>query len=287
MIHYIVYGITIAMYISAFVILNKLESRKAKKILKIGSCITACDMFLSFIFLKFFPTKIDFYIKEPFYSFWIGMLFFIILFIPLYYIRFIKITYYGIKLQDTIRKYVVLVLVPSLVMLYFGSDFGFVYINEMNVWVILLVLANFLTIKQLWKKLIRLDILFKMLGIKRYLKAFFITFIIQVIHVGIPEEYFFRVFLIGCLLPLGDVAAVIISSLIFGIGHIFFLRKSQDYLLSYSQSIIYHTSIGIFLGTLWIKFPCLWIQALLHAFFNSLLLVYSFGKQMFFSEKSK
>ncbi|WP_350342987.1 CPBP family intramembrane glutamic endopeptidase [Proteinivorax tanatarense] len=130
--------------------------------------------------------------------------------------------------------------------------------------------------------------LFKMLGIRRYIESLIIVCCIQLIHVGIVEEFFFRVFLIGILMPLGEAEAIIISALFFGVGHIFFIKSNYGFRrmsVRFGQCITYHTSIGLILGLMWTRINSFLFIVIIHVLINGSALVYPIAKQKFFTDK--
>lgn len=274
---YIGIGILALLYLLAFHILHP---QKAKALLKSNLIITGANLIL-IGGLLLFPDQ-DFYIvKNPEICLGLSLLQFIVLFIPFYYIRLIKFKLFGHELQNTIRKLLILFCIPLDIMLYFKNDLSFLKPSSFNPLILLIVAFWVVSSYYTWIRVYNFRLFFKVIGWQRFLSQFLLILFIQAFHVGITEEFFFRVLIFGSLNPLvGKFLAVLISSLFFGLEHIFFLNRNTGMVINFSQVITYHTSLGLFITVAWIKCANIYLLLLAHISLNSLYLssVYSIKK---------
>lgn len=275
----IIIGFVLALlYGSSFYILS---NAKLKRILKMGIVITSIYSFLSLI-LVFYPSKLSYVIKSPRQNLLLGVSLAIIIFIPLYNKKIIRCTYYGYRLQDTLRKNIIFLIMPLVILLYFNNDFSFLSFQSVNLWLLLIVIIFIGIASYLWNKVNKTVLFIKTFGKKIYILSVLITFCIQVIHTAIPEEFFFRVFLIGAIRPLlGETLAIVISSLIFGISHVWFFDRNRKLKNRVAQSITVHVTLGIFLSLIWTRFAVFYVNVFLHALINSLGIAVTLGRQLY------
>lgn len=117
--------------------------------------------------------------------------------------------------------------------------------------------------------------------LSKIIPALGIAFGFHIFQTAIPEEFFFRTFLQGHLASLGsDAVAIVLSSLVFGLGHIvFYLGGPKSYRLSshkisflsaLASATLNEVSVGLLLGVLWARTGSLIPIVLLHALANTL-----------------
>ena len=188
--------------------------------------------------------------------------------------KFTKVSFLGRSLQDVIRKYFVLVITPFVAAIVIKFDFSLLFQNNINLFAFitsgLFLISTFLV----WKKYNTSRHNFIKINFKTYRKVFIKLLLTQILFVGLPEEFFFRFFLTTLLSSFGREIAILIPAIVFGVSHIYFLKKRLNLKLAFSQSVLYHTSIGIFLGVLWFYFQSFYFQVLFHALYNSVMLAY-------------
>ena len=98
-----------------------------------------------------------------------------------------------------------------------------------------------------------------------------ILFILSMLCVGALEEVIFRGLLYGAMREESPTAAVIVSSLTFGIGHILnlFNGSGADILPNILQ-IVYATAAGFMFCMIYVKTDSLIVCILIHGIFNAL-----------------
>lgn len=109
-------------------------------------------------------------------------------------------------------------------------------------------------------------------GSRSFCKALFSVFFIQIIHVAIPEEYLFRVFLLGNLLNYGEPIAVILSSVFFAFGHMFIMEERFNLKEKIFKIMLFHFPLGILFGVLWLRCNSFILNVCLHSLCNASLL---------------
>lgn len=270
--------ILVLLYGSSFYILY---NAKLKRVLKMGIVITSIYSFLSLILL-FYPSNLSYVIKSPMQNLLLGVSLAIIIFIPLYNKKIISCTYYGYRLQDTLRKNIIFLIIPLVILMYFNNDFSFLSFQSVNLWLLLIMLICIGIASYLWNKVNKSALFIKTFGKKIYTLSVLITFCVQIIHTAIPEEFFFRVFLISAMQPLlGETLAIVISSLVFGISHVWFFDRNRKLKNRVAQSITVHVTLGIFLSLIWTRFAVFYVNVFLHALINSLGIAVTIGRQLY------
>lgn len=98
-----------------------------------------------------------------------------------------------------------------------------------------------------------------------------VWFIVSMFCVGFLEEVIFRGFLFKALLPLGKKAAIAISSVSFGLGHIInlFTSTGMDIVSNLCQ-IVSAIAIGFLFVIIFDRGKTLWPCIITHALFNAL-----------------
>ncbi|MCK4258568.1 MAG: CPBP family intramembrane metalloprotease [Halanaerobiales bacterium] len=258
--------ILVLTYGISFYILYK---SKLKRIMRMGIIVTSIYGVLS-IFLAFFPAQMANNIKNPLTSLLIGISSFILFFIPLYYYKIIKVTYFGHELQPTIRKNLILLIIPLIILIYFKNDLSFLVSGLLNLWLLAFLVVAICMAAYVWTKMNKIDLFIKMFGAKFYISSAIITFCVQIIHTAVPEEFFYRIFLIGTLRPLvGETLAILLSAFIFGVCHVWFMDHKRKVNNRLAQSVTFHMTLGIFLGLVWTRFSVFYIPVILHALINT------------------
>lgn len=96
-----------------------------------------------------------------------------------------------------------------------------------------------------------------------------ISYMISMIFVGFLEEIIFRGFLYQSMVKDSERAAIIVTSLTFGIGHILNLLNGADIIPTLVQ-IVYSTTAGFMFVTLLRKGNSLWPCIITHSLVNAL-----------------
>jgi membrane protease YdiL (CAAX protease family) len=207
---------------------------------------------------------------------------FAVLFPPLHFVRFIPTTYLGYALQDTLRKLLIMFVLPVLIWIWAGGSLSVFHVNGGDPLAATLVVLMMLLTRQRWGSLLRLRVMTRALGTGRHLRAVALTFLIHLLHVGIPEEFLYRVFLIGVFTPwLGTPGAIVLSSVVFGLAHVPFMPGQHSIQSKVRQALVIHTTIGFLLALVWVKLSCFYLNVLLHAFYNSLFLSIQVARRMY------
>ena len=109
--------------------------------------------------------------------------------------RFTKQLFFGRNVQDIIRKYFVLFIVPLIISVSINFDFSLLFRNQINAFALISSIL-FLTFTFLvWKKFNTSRRNYIKINFKIYHKVFFKLILTQILFVGFPEEFFFRFFL--------------------------------------------------------------------------------------------
>lgn len=102
-----------------------------------------------------------------------------------------------------------------------------------------------------------------------------IIVIIEQIFVGVFEEFLVRGLVLNVLLAKiqndrfkGKMAAVILSSLLFGVIHLLNLFSEPQMLNATIAQVFYATFIGIFLGILYLRTNNIWVVVFFHAIYD-------------------
>lgn len=107
--------------------------------------------------------------------------------------------------------------------------------------------------------------------------SFYLIFavILEQIFVGVFEEFLFRGFILNILLRnmqkhqfKSKMAAVAISSVLFGMVHLLNLFTTPDLLVSTIDQVFYSIFIGIFLGTLYLRTGNIWVVVFYHFIYD-------------------
>lgn len=109
------------------------------------------------------------------------------------------------------------------------------------------------------------------------------------IGVGITEEFFSRGLLLNGIEKLlkgnkTQLKAVMLSALIFGLGHIFGIIGATPYYII--SKVIWTIGLGIYLGAIYVKTRNLWIVAFFHIIIDLGALPFCFSLQMEYSKNS-
>lgn len=99
--------------------------------------------------------------------------------------------------------------------------------------------------------------------------------IIEQLFVGAFEEFLYRGFVLNVFLigkkggkGTGKAAAIVISSVLFGLTHFLNLFDSPQLILATLAQFFYATFIGIYFAVLYLKTENIWVVVILHAFSN-------------------
>src|SRR5690554_1641582 len=280
-------SIVFLLFVCVLFVLFRSEKKIKRKVnFKLLLIISIETSILSILILSVTFAQEYYSFNFPLISFFIGLSLFIFVFYPLYNFKnsiYIMLNY---DLKKTILKYITMVVIPLFLLiifdnLYVKDSFYFkesFLINDMNLLIGLVCIIVLSIFIYLFYKTMNFDRLIKIFGTKTFIKVFLIVFCIQIIHVGITEEFLFRIFLIGALLPYGEGIAILVSSLIFGFGHIKIMEDSLNLFEKVSKVMLFHFPLGIFFGVLWTRANSYILNILLHSFFNSIILAFPAAK---------
>lgn len=100
--------------------------------------------------------------------------------------------------------------------------------------------------------------------------------IVEEIFIGIFEEFLFRGIILNTLLIkmnsstfISKIAAIIISSVLFGIVHLLNLFDNPDLINDTIAQVFYSVFIGIFFGALYLRTKNIWVVVFYHIMYNS------------------
>jgi membrane protease YdiL (CAAX protease family) len=101
-----------------------------------------------------------------------------------------------------------------------------------------------------------------------------VSIIFQMLGTGLFEEILFRAILINTILYIfcenkkSIHYAIIISSVLFGLGHLINLINRPGILIGVISQVIYSTTTGVLDSIVYIKYRNIWSMIIIHALFN-------------------